>query len=317
MAWFRKKNDPVEQDEIIILDTIVWKGIDQKTRLDKLAEAADRAAEHHRTNPEATPLYEPSSPLPVDLFETKHQAGGDAVPPLNEDQVRDREQQAYADNAGDDQEGEYQPDPAPENPIPDNMVPESLINDAMNAVMQSDTFAATMREKTDPPAEPTANPPANRMADPAALNDGMDEGYPFEDPHDETDTGFKLFKREMKSGSENKAEPETGTGRDNRKEPGFETGHDDAGEPDNSVDIVSTVQSVVREEIGSWMQQNMDKIIAESFSKAAIEQSVTETRRGAKPARKTRQKGSKPAKPRAQRNVKSKPGIQPLSSRDQ
>ena len=102
MAWFRKKNDPVEQDEIIILDTIVWKGIDQKTRLDKLAEAADRAAEHHRTNPEATPLYEPSSPLPVDLFETKHQAGGDAVPPLNEDQVRDREQQAYADDAGDD-----------------------------------------------------------------------------------------------------------------------------------------------------------------------------------------------------------------------
>ena len=82
MAWWRKKtDDDLGNDEILDLDNIVWRGINQHDRLDRLAEAA-RHAEDEQSEV-GQPLYPPKeyapqthdqkTVLPTDPLSTQNQ----------------------------------------------------------------------------------------------------------------------------------------------------------------------------------------------------------------------------------------------------
>ena len=44
MSWFRDKKKVVDPDKVYDLDDVVWRGVEQMQRLDRLADEADRAA---------------------------------------------------------------------------------------------------------------------------------------------------------------------------------------------------------------------------------------------------------------------------------
>lgn len=240
MSWFRKKSNPLDPDEVFDLDTIVWRGLNQMDRLDRLADAASRAEDHHRGNPDASPLYEPSRSLPDDLFSDRPVIVDEPAetPPADLSPI---EAEAAA-------------------PPSEQASGEERIGHAVNAVLQSDTVAASIRAEIEQGEAPPSSDPALAPATPV----------PF---------------------------------------PEF--------------DISQAVKSVVRDEIGTWLQHNMDQIVADSFSKMAFEKMLIDARQQALKSQqpKTRPKAPKRKAGKAGRasgiGGAAKPNIVTMKARDQ
>lgn len=261
MRWFGKKNeDASDKDEVYDLDTVVWRGISQEDRLNRLADAAGRAEDHHRHYPSSSPLYEPSRAAPIDSL---YQPGENPVP---EDDLHEasNQQPVVEAPAAEPPVAAAEPVSAPEAETPAAApmvaaVPsaeESLISDAMNSVLKSETFAASIRaeiEKSSADANPTpvSAPETTPVSTPAASTSVEVAATPADQ------VSF--------------AEPGIGP------------------------DLGNAVKAVVRDEIGSWMQENMNKIVAESFSNLSLEKMIIDARQQAMKAQapKTRAKSPK------------------------
>lgn len=62
MSWFRDKKKVVDPDKVYDLDDVVWRGVDQMQRLDRLADEADRAAALNQDQPGQGPHFTPKQP---------------------------------------------------------------------------------------------------------------------------------------------------------------------------------------------------------------------------------------------------------------
>ena len=62
MSWFRDKKKVVDPDKVYDLDDVVWRGVDQMQRLDRLADEADRAAALDKDQPGQGPHFSPKQP---------------------------------------------------------------------------------------------------------------------------------------------------------------------------------------------------------------------------------------------------------------
>ena len=62
MSWFRDKKKVVDPDKVYDLDDVVWRGVEQMQRLDRLADEADRAAALNQDQPGQGPHFTPKQP---------------------------------------------------------------------------------------------------------------------------------------------------------------------------------------------------------------------------------------------------------------
>ena len=75
MSWWRKKQEVDDQkDDILDLDTVVWRGIAPEERLERLAATADREADIQEGNIPLPPQnnYVPTKPLPSVPLPVQH-----------------------------------------------------------------------------------------------------------------------------------------------------------------------------------------------------------------------------------------------------
>ncbi|MCE2518049.1 MAG: hypothetical protein J4F41_09565, partial [Alphaproteobacteria bacterium] len=118
MAWWRQKADEHHgEDNILDLDTIVWRGINQFDRMHRLAEAAQQA---EKTAPEvsAAPMKPlPTVPLPVQA------ATEDASAPLTDEAAIIKALEEEADNR------------SPQEEMIEEEIRQQIISDAMSAVL--------------------------------------------------------------------------------------------------------------------------------------------------------------------------------------
>lgn len=135
MAWWRQKADEHHgEDNILDLDTIVWRGINQFDRMHRLAEAAERAEQNDP--PVVTPTSEPlpSVPLPVQVAQDTlpvERSPVDRSPverPVEDDAaladlVALAALEAEADNR------------SPQEEMIEEEIRQQIISDAMNAVL--------------------------------------------------------------------------------------------------------------------------------------------------------------------------------------
>lgn len=186
MGLFRRKKNQIDPDQIYDLDDVVWRGVDQMQRLDRLADAADRAAEHHHDNPDQPPYYPPRHPASL-MDEVLASAAPNDWAPQDEDrpglsqlddEAEDIDITMSADLAEDSSSGVVtSPDDAADLSVADdqdNRTEESadevsmdMISDAVEAVVSSDAVAASVR------AEAMAHDHSAPKAD-ASIMPGLD-----------------------------------------------------------------------------------------------------------------------------------------------
>ena len=283
MSWFRDKKKGVDPDKVYDLDDVVWRGVDQMQRLDRLADEADRAAALHEDKPGQGPHFPPKQPAslidevmaaaaPEDWAAPKPlPVSPDKAGPESHDILDLAEAPASAPAAvyhDDDPAAKPPAEEAENDPIQAaaDQISMEMISDAVEAVVASDEVASTVRaealSETPDPAETKAKP-------------------------DTAGEQIKDFKR---------SSPVT-------------------------VDVKSAVEQLVREELSDWLQEHMGRIVAESIPDK-VKQSAKSKKpaRQTIPKRKRTKKAS-PVAPKGhlQNHPKSdKPeNIIPLKGRDQ
>ena len=255
MVWWRQKaDDQHNSDQILDLDTIVWRGINQFDRMNKLAEAAAQA-EHQEVEAPKSSLPSPSltsAPLPTVPLPAPDKIGQDEAEIVS----------ALEQSAG------HQS--ATEKMIEEEMIEEEIrqqiISDAMSAVL---AFQEGGGKKSDLHAHIE-----QEVHQQLAINEQSFEA-------DETD--------QPKASNQ----PET-----------------------NPVpaDMSGAIRSVVIDEIGGWLTQNMSRIVAETIEQipaAASKPSGKPSGKAAgkadgKSSNKTAAGSSKPAVPKKPAAVKAK-----------
>ncbi|MGC6485399.1 MAG: hypothetical protein ACON4P_06985 [Candidatus Puniceispirillales bacterium] len=140
MGWLRWKKKGRDTDQIFDLDDVVWRGVDRMQRLDRLAEDADRIADHHQDSPEQPPVYAPKHPISLIDEVINASTPGDWAETDDRDIADDRD-----DPAGEPGLASSPPvDPEPEE-TPPQEASIDMISDAVEAVLASDAVAASVR----------------------------------------------------------------------------------------------------------------------------------------------------------------------------
>lgn len=228
MGWWRRKaDDEHSKDNILELDTIVWRGINQFDRMHRLAENAEnKQAAEAKTDSlpmQKAPLV--SVPLPVES-----QNDEDAIT-----EALERDAEIHGDH----------------DDFIEEEIRQQILSDAMTAVL--------------------------------AFQDGQtkaDENHPLDEE------------------IQDEAQPEASVEQHIAQE------LNDKYQSEMPSDMSGAIRSVVANEIGGWLQQNMARIVAETMSQIPIE----DNKAGAKPAPKTVKKSvQKSAKKSATKTSKTAP----------
>ena len=263
MSWWRRKADEEAGDDILDLDDIVWRGINQHDRLDRLAEAA-RQTDGELPEP-GERLYPPKHILPtVPLPVTPPQ--DDA--PVNADDAHDQDAppQPDADHNRSGQEA-----------LIETEIRNQIITEAMDAVLSfqaghrkdpkdhdfnTEDLEAAIGEIAD---QTIANNAANAGVNIGA-NDGANAGVHTDHPLQQSSLASPL--------AQNSAE--------------------------KAPDMSHAIRDVVADEIGLWLKDHMPRIIAETMAQASLEaKPAAKTSKKSPPAKSTKPK----VKPKAAKKL--------------
>ena len=267
MSWWRRKADEEAGDDILDLDDIVWRGINQHDRLDRLAEAA-RQTDGELPEP-GERLYPPKHILPtVPLPVTPPQ--DDA--PFNADDAHDQDAppQPDADHSRSGQEA-----------LIETEIRNQIITEAMDAVLSfqaghrkdpkdqdfnTEDLEAAIGEIAD---QTIANNAAND-----AVNDGVNDAANAE-VNAGVHTDHPLQQSSLASPlAQNSAE--------------------------KAPDMSHAIRDVVADEIGLWLKDHMPRIIAETMAQASLEaKPAAKTSKKSPPAKSTKPK----VKPKAAKKL--------------
>ena len=229
MSWFRDKKKVVDPDKVYDLDDVVWRGVDQMQRLDRLADEADRAAALDKDQPGQGPHFSPKqpaslideviataapedwaapNPLPVKPEETAAGSKSDEILDLAKAPAS-----APAPVRHDIKPAQQAPEDVAEDDVVRSVADKismDMISDAVDAVVASDEVASTVR------AEALSETP-----DPAE----------YKPKADTAEDQIKDFKRSA----------------------------------DMTGGVKSAVEQLVREELSGWLEEHMGRIVAESI----------------------------------------------------
>lgn len=141
MGWFRRNKSTGDSDQIFDLNDVVWRGVDRMQRLDRLADDADRVAEHHEGHPDKGPFYPPKHPTSlideVIMASSPQDWAQPNAPELND---------SFDENDTSDSDHTHHEEPLPEQPAsPPEEASIAMISDAVEAVLASDEVAASVR----------------------------------------------------------------------------------------------------------------------------------------------------------------------------
>ena len=279
MSWWRKKADEEAGDDILDLNDVVWRGIDQQDRLERLADAAHKTAHQtaHQKDAELPEQVSPEQLLPEQLLNEPQSKQFDAaiyppkqilptVPlptgPLTTGSLTTRLQSAASDT----QDGAPDPhDPSePEglsgvDELIESEIRSQIIAEAMDAVQsfqsgetKSPPTTAKTPENTTENTNSVENSKTNIGSDAdleAAIGQIADQtlaasqGHPpvYHQPDSDLD------------GSEF-----DGADRGNHRS------------PPSTPDMSDAIRHVVADEIGLWLKDHMPRIIHETMAQAAL-----------------------------------------------